>query len=179
MALPLDSPIWFASCRRTSKVALSLRPLSTFRNWDKQTKAIPNRHCAEAAIRRRLERWGMIVEPNEALTGKCGGPDFRCSCSSGGHFYVEVTCDLRSRRLRRRSGMGAGFDAGASFPVNVWGMVEAVFNKCQNKAPQCGGLDGPALVAVCTFHFQAAMTWSEESANRRIADRANEFGLGH
>ncbi len=54
--------------------------------------------------------------------------------------------------------MGWIEDAKGSSPVNVWGMVQAVFNECQNKARQCGGLDGPALVAVCTFHTQAAQT---------------------
>ncbi len=36
-------------------------------------------------------------------------------------------------------------------------MTEAVFAECVNKAPQCGGLDAPALVAVGTFHATAAM----------------------
>ena len=40
---------------------------------------------------------------------------------------------------------------------NVMGMPEAVFAKSKNKARQCGNLDGPALVAIGTFHATAAM----------------------
>jgi len=35
-------------------------------------------------------------------------------------------------------------------------MTEAVFSECVSKAAQCGDLDGPAVVAIGTFHTTAA-----------------------
>lgn len=37
-------------------------------------------------------------------------------------------------------------------------MLDAIFNECINKAPQCANPDAPALVAVGTFHSTAAVT---------------------
>lgn len=153
MAFPTDSQIWVTLASEHQDWLSQFDP-QYLRNWKKQFNSDSESAMAEAAIRRRLQRWGMTVEPNEALTGKCGGPDFRCTHSRG-HFYVEVTC-IRVPTAEKRFGNGAN-PSGFS-PFNLWGMVDAVFNECQSKARQCGGLDGPALVAVCTFDFQSAVT---------------------
>lgn len=122
-------------------------------NWEKMLKADDEAAMTEAGIRRMLQRHGVTVEPNEKLTGTCGGPDFRCTVNES-HFYVEVTC-ITLATAERRSGIKDG--ARGFAPFNVMGMTEAIFSECQNKAPQCGNLDGPALVAVGTFHGTAAM----------------------
>jgi hypothetical protein len=122
-------------------------------NWEKMLNADSEAALCEAGVRRRLERSGVRVEPNESLTGKDRAPDFRCF-SDRDHFYVEVTC-ISIATAERRSDIKpepSGFS-----PFNPWGMVEAVFAECKNKAPQCANLDRPALVAVGTFHTTAAM----------------------
>lgn len=121
--------------------------------WEKLLKANSEAALCEAGIRRRLQSSGVTVEPNEMLTGTCGGPDFRCSAQKG-CFYVETTC-ISVATATKKVGIANG--PHPFTPVNVWGMTEAVFAECVNKAPQCGGLDAPALVAVGTFHATAAM----------------------
>jgi hypothetical protein len=151
MALSLDIPHWqqLADDHR--------RWLSTFHpqylsNWEKMLNADSEAALCEAGVRRRLELSGINVEPNESLTGQCGGPDFRCSMAKH-HFYVEVTC-ISIATAEKESGLSD--ESHGLIPFNLWGMAEAVFSKCMKKSPQCENLDGPALVAVGTFHFTAA-----------------------
>lgn len=127
-------------------------------NWKKLFRADNEAALTEAGIRRMLHQHGVTVEPNEKLTGSCGGPDFRCTVN-GSHFYVEVTC-ITIATAEKRSGIKDGV-TGFS-PFNVMGMTEATFSECKNKAPQCSNLDGPALVAVGTFHGTAAMVGFEK-----------------
>lgn len=122
-------------------------------NWEKLCAADYEAAMTEAGIRRLLRRHGITVEPNEKLTDTCGGPDFRCSVGKA-HFYVEVTC-IAIDTAERKSDIELGPQEFS--PFNSMGMAEAVFAECQNKAPQCANLDGPALVAVGTFHGMAAM----------------------
>ena len=123
-------------------------------NWEKMLKVDNEAAMTEAVFRQILQHHGVTVEPNESLAGVCGGQDFRCT-KNGKHFYVEVTC-ITIAAAEKRSGMIAG-GAAEPTPFNVMGMTEAVFRECQDKAPQCGDLDGPALMAVGTFHSMAAM----------------------
>jgi hypothetical protein len=133
-------------------MALGVRPAAS-QNREKMLRADSEAALCEAGVRRRLVLSGVSVEPNESLTGKCGGPDFRCTCGQD-HFYVEVTCMLIAT-AEQVSGIKLGQTG--SFSPNVWGMAEEVFDKCQKKATQCANLDGPALVAVGTFHTDAAL----------------------
>lgn len=120
-------------------------------NWERMFKADDEAAMTEAGIRRMLQRHGVAVEPNERLTGICGGPDFRCSINRA-HFYVEATC-IRIATAEKHSGIteeGTGV-------LPFEDLTEAIFSECQSKARQCGNLDGPALVAIGTFHSTAAM----------------------
>ena len=100
-----------------------------------------------------MQSLGLKVEPNESLSGN-GGPDFRCEAGAD-HFYVEVTC-ITIANAEKKTQIGVEPNPEAT-PFNVMGMTEAIFAKCMDKAPQCANLDGPALVAVGTFHPNAAM----------------------
>jgi len=122
-------------------------------NWEKLFNADDESAMTEAAVRRLLQRHGVTVEPNEKLSGTCGGPDYRCKVRAS-HFYVEATC-ISIATAERRSRIVNGATGFA--PFNGTGMAEAVFADCQNKARQCGNMDGPTLVAVGTFHGTAAM----------------------
>lgn len=122
-------------------------------NWEKLYAADYEAALTEAGVRRLLQRHEVTVEPNEKLTGACGGPDFCCTAGEW-HFYVEVTC-ISIDTAERKSGIEVG--PREFSPFNLMGMTEAIFAECQNKAPQCANLDGPALVAVGTFHSTAAM----------------------
>ena len=140
------------------------------RNWEKLYASDNEAAMTEASIRRMLQTHGSQVEPNEELAGDCGGPDFRCSIARS-HFYVEVTC-ISIATAEKRTGLKNGV-TGFS-PFNVTGMVEAIFNECMNKAPQCGGLNGPALVAVGTFHATAAMVgFKKVQVNMVLAGKTN------
>jgi hypothetical protein len=123
------------------------------RNWEKLYASDYEAAMTEASICRMLQTHRIKVEPNEKLAGDCGGSDFRCTVADR-HFYVEVTC-VSIATAEKRTGLKNG--ATGFSPFNVTGRAEAIFNECMNKAPQCGDLDGPALVAVGTFHATAAM----------------------
>ena len=71
-------------------------------NWDRLFNSDDESAMTEAARRRMLQSHSVTVEPNEKLTGTCGGPDFRCTVDTS-HFYVEVTCI----RIRWREGSNA------------------------------------------------------------------------
>jgi len=152
MALSTDNPHW-QQLADNHRRWLSAFPPQYLSNWEKMLRTDDEAALCEASIRRRLELSGVSVEPNESLTGNCGGPDFRCNCKQG-HFYVEVTC-ISIATAEKRSEIKQ--ELSGSRPFNLWGMVEAVFAECKNKTPQCANLDGPALVAVGTFHAMAAM----------------------
>ncbi len=123
-------------------------------NWDRLRKGNLEAACCEAAFRRHLISLGVIVEPNEVLRANGSGPDFRCS-SNGSHFYVEVTCVLRSTATQK-SGILDGSTRWAAF--DPCGMIDAIFSECANKASQCRDMDAPTIVAVGTFHANAART---------------------
>lgn len=109
----------------------------------------------ESGVRDRLQEHGVTVEPNEKLDGdKTGGPDFRCTVN-GRHFYVEVTCVSRAT-ASERMGLTGDEEPHKLTPYKGFGMVEAVFDECVNKAKQCAGQDAPTLVAVGTFHFDGS-----------------------
>ncbi len=123
-------------------------------NWDRMLRNDDEGAMTEASVRRMLQHQGASVAPNESLSGNCGGPDFRCVVK-GEHFYVEVTCVLASvaDNHRRATNLGGGVQSVAPFA-----MTETIFRECQNKASQCSGLDGPALVAIGTWNTVAAMS---------------------
>lgn len=153
MSLTLNNPYWkkLAEEHRAWLAAFDPQYLA---NWEKMLKADSEAALCEAGVRQRLQAEGVSVEPNERLTGNCGGPDFRCSIKDS-TFYVEVTC-ISISTVEARTGLPAMPSPGMkAFPP--FGMTEAVFAECVNKAKQCGNLDAPALVAVGTFHTEGAM----------------------
>jgi len=102
-------------------------------------------------MRRFLQRSNVTVYPNEDLTGAEQRPDFRCAYV-GDTFYVEVTC-ISTTKATEETGLNPEKPGSTNYrPLN-----DSVFEACRAKAPQCGNLDNPALVAVCTFHGPAAM----------------------
>jgi hypothetical protein len=121
-------------------------------NWDRLRKGNHEAACCEAAFRRQLIFLGATVQPNEVLRADGSGPDFRCS-SNGSHLYVEVTCVLRSTATQK-SGIMDGSTGWA--PLNPFGMIDAIFSECTNKASQRRNMDAPTIVAVGTFHANAA-----------------------
>lgn len=135
------------------RVWLSSFDAQYLKNWEKLHAADYEAAMTEASVRRMLQGQKVAVEPNEKLTGICGGPDFRCYFG-GDCFYVEVTC-ISIASAEQRTGIIDGVNGFS--PFNVTGMVQAIFNNCVNKAPQCADLDGPALVVVGTWHGAAAM----------------------
>src|SRR5207248_917667 len=113
-------------------------------NWEKLLLADYEAAMMESSVRQAIEHHGVQIEPNEKFAGsKCGGPDFRCSIA-GQHFYVEVTC-ISIMTAARKSGIEIG--PRPFSPFDIEGMNKAIFSECMNKAPQCGDLDAPALVA--------------------------------
>lgn len=122
-------------------------------NWERLSNGNMEAGCCEAAIRRRLQRSGVTVEPNENLRSDGSGPDFRCE-ASGSQFYTEVTCVLCSTATAR-TGIPEEPHSGG---VNPFGMTEAIFSECVSKAKQGRDMDAPTLVAVGTFHGFAALS---------------------
>jgi hypothetical protein len=144
------------------------------KNWEKMLEADDEAALTEAAVRRMLQRHSVAVEPNEGLSGDCGGPDYRCT-ANGIRFYVEVTCITRAV-AEKRSGIVDGTSGAA--PFNVMGMNEAVFSEIQGKASQCGDLDGPALVAVGSFHSTAAMVCFNKALVSRVLTGETKMAWG-
>jgi hypothetical protein len=106
---------------------------------------------AEASVCRRLQQYGVTVEPNEDLDTSKQAPDFRCE-HFGIEFCIEVAC-IRIETAENVTGIPieAPYQGGFS-PLNL-----AVFNKCIQKARQSSSVDVPVLVAVGTWHGFAAM----------------------
>jgi hypothetical protein len=152
MALDIHNPHWLQLAEEHRQWLGAFDP-QYLSNWEKLLNADSEPALCEASVRRWLQSLGVAVEPNEKLTGKCGGPDYRCSVQKR-HFYIETTCITIATATRK---VGIADGPQPFTPISVWGMTEAVFAECVNKAPQCGGLDAPALVAVGTFHATAAM----------------------
>lgn len=121
-------------------------------NWERLLKGNVEAACCEAAVRKLLESLGIFVQPNEQLRADGGGPDFKCD-ANGFKFYVEVTCVLCSTATAR-TGIPEEPHCGA---INPFGMTEAIFSECVQKASQCRDMDAPPLVAIGTFHGFAAM----------------------
>jgi len=103
---------------------------------------------AAAGVRRRLQDYGVAVQPNDLN----GGPDFCCSARDH-KFYVEVT-NIAIDTATRTTGISNEADHSVRpfLPLN-----HAIYQKCLGKARQCENLDAPALVAITTFHGFAAM----------------------
>lgn len=122
-------------------------------NWERVLIGNIEAACCEAAVRRLLTSFGISVEPNEQLRPDGGGPDFQCD-ANGSKFYTEVTCVLCSTATAR-TGMPEEPHCGS---FNPFGMTEAIFSECVEKASQCRDMDAPTLVAIGTFHGFAAMS---------------------
>ena len=151
--IPLDTE-YISDLAEEHRAWLSSYGSKHLANWDRLLKGNVEAACCEAAFRRHLISLGVIVEANEVLRANGSGPDFRCS-SNGSHFYVEVTCVLRSTATQK-SGILDGSTRWAAF--DPCGMIDAIFSECANKASQCRDMDAPTIVAVGTFHTNAAMT---------------------
>ena len=153
MTLSLDNPHWSELADEHRQWFDGFDP-QYLANWENLLNGDVEAAMCEAAVRRRLQGFGVSVEPNEQLTGDCGGPDFRCKVGPD-HFYVEVTC-ISIEAAERKTDIKDELKRECA-PFNLMGMTKAIFAKCGNKAPQCANLDAPALVAVGTFHSTAAM----------------------
>jgi hypothetical protein len=153
MTLSLKNP-YFRELADEHRSWLSTFDPQYLANWEKLLNCDVEAALCETGVRRRLQNCAVALEPCENLTGDCRGPDFRCQVGTI-HFYVEVSC-VSIAAAERKTGMKNEVSRKPS-PFNVMGMAEAIFGKCGDKAPQCANLDGPALVAVGTFHAAAAM----------------------
>ncbi|MGI8982223.1 MAG: hypothetical protein ACR2FY_23570 [Pirellulaceae bacterium] len=122
-------------------------------NWEKLLKDNHEAALYEAAVRRNLQANGILVEPNESLTGDRRCPDFRCVLGAR-HFYVEVSC-IPASKAEEKTGVPA--DRPGFYPWSPFRLIESVLSKCGNKYGQFQNLDGPALLAVGTLHGFAAM----------------------
>ena len=134
-------------------------------NWEKLLNADLEAALVEAGVRRILQQHGVAVEPNESLTGECRRPDFRCTVGQS-HFYVEATA-VQIATAEKKTGITDV--ATGPVPYNQLGMIEAVYAKCAKKASQCANQDGPVLVAIGTFHMNAAMDFSEKRFVNHVA----------
>lgn len=121
------------------------------RNWEKLAKSDREDALIEAAIRRVLQSHGVVVEPNEDLTGTVQKPDFRCAVGDR-MFCVEATC-ISTEKATEITGLADGAN-GAGRPTSL---VEKIERICQKKAKQCSNQDVPVLVAIGTFHAVASM----------------------
>lgn len=120
-------------------------------NWEKMLKADDEAAMTEAGVRRFLESQSVVVEPNEEITGAERRPDFKC-LTDGKQFYVEVT-HISIHKAEKVTGlMDEGVSAMRPTPLN-----RAIKAICSEKAVQCSNQDAPVLVAVGTFHGDAAM----------------------
>jgi hypothetical protein len=122
-------------------------------DWNRSLKYDPEAALCEAAVRERLQQHGVTVEPYRKADSRSQGPDFRCSID-GHTFYVEVTCVLIDSATKQTGIPEGGHEGFHSF--KIFGMTQAVLQKCGPKTRQCANLDAPVLVAIGTFHTDAA-----------------------
>lgn len=147
---------------------LSAFEVQYLRNWEKLPKTDDEAAKAEARMRSILQDHRIVVEPNEDLTGNRQQPDFKCSSASGS-FYVEVTCISKNTATKTTGLPEEPHGLTACKPLN-----DAIFEKCREKAKQCANLDGPALLAIGTFHVFAAMhSFKRAAINRLLTGEAN------
>jgi len=130
---------------------LSAFPLQYLRNWKKLLTGDYEAGLCEAAVRRLLQRHAIVIEPNEDLTGSEQRPDFRCTKAQG-TFFVEVAC-IPIDKVIEETGLPYPSQPGAR---NYRHLNDAIFKTCKGKAPQCGTVIEPTLVAVGTFHADAS-----------------------
>ena len=124
-------------------------------NWERLFKSDNEAAMAEASVRRRLQGFGVSVEPNEDLDSGQKAPDFKCA-SKGIDIYVEVAC-IRIATAEKTTGVPHGTPyQGGSSPI-----ILAVFNKCIDKVRQATAADAPLLVAAGTWHGFAAMQFNQ------------------
>jgi len=123
-------------------------------DWKRLFKYDPEAALCEAAARERLQGHGVTVEPYRKADPNSRGPDFRCSID-GHTFYVEVTC-VSIDSATKKTGIPEG-GHNELRPFNIFGMTQAIFQKCGPKTKQCDDLDAPVLVAIGTFHSYAAL----------------------
>ena len=129
-------------------------------NWEKLLNADDEAAMAEARFRSILEDYGVRVKPNEDLAGAGQCPDFKCS-KGADIFYTEVTCISNETATAK-----TGIPNESHGPTDCRPLNDVIFAKCREKASQCADLDGPALLAIGTFHTNAAML----SFDRPIVD---------
>lgn len=119
-------------------------------NWKKLLKEDREGAMCEAVIRCLLESHGCLVEPTEEAGGSSRSPDFRCM-ADGRELYVEATC-IKIATATRITGLEPGSREAESFSL----LTRSILYACKSKASQCSGLEAPALLAVGTFHADAA-----------------------
>jgi hypothetical protein len=123
-------------------------------DWKKLFNGNPEAALCEAATRERLQGHSVTVEPYDKPDPNSPGPDFRCSIRDR-PFYVEVTC-ISIDSATKKTGIPEG-GHNELRPFKIFGMTQAIFQKCGPKTKQCEDLDAPVLVAIGTFHSDAAL----------------------
>ena len=121
-------------------------------NWGNLLDNDPEAAMCEAAVRRVLQLNGNFVEPSESPNGSRRLPDFRC-LQEGKVFFVEVTSISIEKATKVTGVLHKAIDPVAS---GYESLNDAIFDACNKKTPQCSDLEHPALVAVCTHHFDAS-----------------------
>ncbi len=147
-----SQPNRFRECLAAEHRAwLSAFDAQHLRNWEKLLNNDHEAALTEAGVRRFLESRGVMVQPNEDLTGGRQTPDFRCERNNE-TFFVEVAC-ISVEKATEITGLTDGPQAALRpSPLN-----DKVFSICKGKAKQCGGQDVPVLLAIGTFHGFACM----------------------
>ncbi|MGA2799655.1 MAG: hypothetical protein ABSE63_18895 [Thermoguttaceae bacterium] len=105
----------------------------------------------EARVRQMLQSLSVQVQPNEDTKGDQGGPDYLCHRYEK-RFYVEVKCITREVATHE-----TGLVDGDCSARNPGTLNRLIFYACNKKAGQCSNQDAPVLLAVGTFHSNAAM----------------------
>jgi hypothetical protein len=136
---------------RSHRAWLGGFPPQYLTNWDNLATNNPQAAAAEAMVRELLVRYGCSVEPNQDLHGKEQTPDFLCQRNES-RFYVEVTCPDWSCYPDEPT-------PGARDPDIL---LPILFEACRKKARQCGGLDAPCLLAVCSHNRQVSMVFAHK-----------------
>jgi hypothetical protein len=133
----------------------SFRP-QYLRNWEKLANNDYEAALFEAAVRRWLKTRGILVEPNEELTGSEQRPDFRCTHRQD-RFFVEVACIPIAKAMEETGLPHPPKDAGLPSSSFYKPLNDPIFKKCGKKNSQCSGTDLPTLLAVGTFHHHASI----------------------
>lgn len=151
MVCPVRTEPFFQRLEAEHRNWLSCFDSRYLSNWERLLNGDEESAFAEARVRQLLDDHRVVVQPNEDIDGGKSRPDFCCT-ARGNKFYVEVTCIPDAVATKDTGSPDAPHGFSWFRPLS-----DAIFEKCRGKAAQCANLDGPALVAIGTFHRFAAM----------------------